>query len=99
MNLWPEASDRLVDQLEEQLKPKRFLHVLGVLHTALGLAASHGVPPEPVAWAALLHDMCKSVNKRELLRMIERDGARSTGSLMTAMILMTNYSACNMVSS
>ncbi|NUQ16673.1 MAG: hypothetical protein HUU33_15280 [Flavobacteriales bacterium] len=25
--------------------------------------------------------------------------ARSTGSLMTAMILMTNYSACNMVSS
>ncbi len=76
MNLWPEASDRLVDQLEEQLKPKRFLHVLGVLHTALGLAASHGVPPEPVAWAALLHDMCKSVNKRELLRMIERDGER-----------------------
>jgi predicted HD superfamily hydrolase involved in NAD metabolism len=57
--LWPDASDRLVDALGAQLTPSRLNHVLGVLATALGLAKCHGVPLQPVAWAALLHDLCK----------------------------------------
>jgi predicted HD superfamily hydrolase involved in NAD metabolism len=64
--LWPQSADRLLDTLRKRLKTKRYHHTLGVLSTALSLARSHGLDPEPVAWAALLHDMCKAGKKDEI---------------------------------
>ncbi len=59
MKLWPDAHDRLIATLSSTLGTHRFHHTLGVLQTALGLADAHGVTVAPVAWAALLHDICK----------------------------------------
>ncbi|MBI1785793.1 bis(5'-nucleosyl)-tetraphosphatase (symmetrical) YqeK [Candidatus Sumerlaeota bacterium] len=52
---------RLSDLAHRQLEPKRFLHVLGVTHTAAALAARHGVDPAAAA-AALLHDLSKPMS-------------------------------------
>jgi predicted HD superfamily hydrolase involved in NAD metabolism len=67
--LWPEVYDRIIDALHQRLKPKRLFHTLGVLETALSLAARHGVDPERVAWAALLHDFCKTGEAEGLRRL------------------------------
>lgn len=72
--LWPDACDRLVDALQTRLGPRRFLHSLGVLQTALGLAHAHGVAREAVAWAALLHDLCKAESHEEQRRQAEKLG-------------------------
>lgn len=74
VNLWPTASTALVDQLHRRLKPKRFHHVLGVLHTALGLADCHGISAEKVTWVALLHDAWKTRSPEDERRRAEELG-------------------------
>lgn len=70
--LWPAKSDHLIAEMRENLKPKRFRHVLGVVATALGLAETHGVPKEKVGWAALLHDYCKCGTSEEQRALAEK---------------------------
>ena len=69
--LWPDTYDRIIDALHDRLKPKRFVHVLGVLETAVSLAHSHGIDPERVAWTALMHDHCKGGEEASLKQMAE----------------------------
>jgi predicted HD superfamily hydrolase involved in NAD metabolism len=52
----------LLDQLERSLPPRRFLHVLGVTHTAVQLAARHGVDCDLAAQAGLIHDRSKALS-------------------------------------
>ena len=59
VSLWPKISSEIVDLLCRRFKKRRFHHVLGTLHTAMGLADCHGVSSEKAAWAALLHDIWK----------------------------------------
>lgn len=72
--LWPQTADRILDTLRKRLKTKRYHHTLGVLSTALSLAQSHGLDPEPVAWVALLHDMCKAGKREEIREIAEGFG-------------------------
>lgn len=62
----------LTDQLQTLLPPKKFLHALGVTHTAVALAERHGVATDWAALAGLLHDRSKAMAPEE----IERDLAR-----------------------
>lgn len=57
--------------LYSNLKPKRFLHTLGVEQEALELAMIHGLPLREASVAALLHDCAKNLPEREMLRILE----------------------------
>jgi len=59
-------TQHLADELNTRLKPKRFLHVLGVAHTAAALAMRHGQDCESAVLAALLHDISKPVPPEEI---------------------------------
>lgn len=69
----------LIDDLERSLGPKRFLHVLGVTHTACALAMRHGegcgVTAERAAMAALLHDRSKPMTPAEIEADCKRRGS------------------------
>lgn len=56
----------LLDDLEHSLRPERFLHVLGVTHTAVQLAARHGVDLHLAAMAGLIHDRSKGLSPRAI---------------------------------
>ena len=74
--IWPDNFDRLVDHLRETQTPKRFRHILGVLHAVLGLADCHGLDREAAAYAALLHDICKIGKKADQRRPADETGER-----------------------
>lgn len=59
-----EKADELASS---QLSEKRYTHVLGVADTAERLARIHGLPQEKTRLAALLHDVCRESEPRELL--------------------------------
>lgn len=65
------ANERLLEQADglarSRLSEKRYTHVLGVADTAERLARAHGLSPEKVRLAALLHDVARESNPEELL--------------------------------
>ena len=70
------AFQRLADAAARQLSPARFLHVLGVAHTAVALAMRHGADAQSAAAAALLHDISKSMTAEEIeADLVQRGGA------------------------
>ncbi len=64
----PELLTQITDKLGTWLEPKRFLHTLGVVHTATLLARLHSVDPWRAALAALLHDCAKQGELYEFAR-------------------------------
>jgi len=62
----------LTDHLQAALPAKKYLHALGVTHTAVALAQRHGVSPDRAALVGLLHDRSKAVPPA----VIERDLAK-----------------------
>jgi predicted HD superfamily hydrolase involved in NAD metabolism len=64
----------LADDVQHRLSPGRFLHVLGVTHTAVHLAMRHGADPELAAVAGLLHDRSKGMQPDEIRADLERRG-------------------------
>lgn len=66
---------RLADDARQSLRPKRFLHVLGVTHTAVTLAIRHGVDPVRAAAAALLHDRSKETPPERIKADLESRGS------------------------
>lgn len=68
------AIQSLHDHLQDTLTPRRFLHVLGVTHTAVALAMRHGRNSETVALAALLHDVSKPIKPDEIRRQMQAWG-------------------------
>lgn len=60
-------------QLERDLKPRRYAHVIRVYRAAAALARKHGVDAEAAMTAALLHDCCKS-NEAKYFRIVNKLG-------------------------
>ena len=58
-NIFPGTRQALIEQLSQQLRPKRFHHVLRVEQTALALAAVNHVDAERASIAGLIHDYAK----------------------------------------
>lgn len=58
-NIFPGTRQELIDQIAQQLRPKRFHHVLRVEQTALELAAANHVDAERASIAGLIHDYAK----------------------------------------
>ncbi len=54
------TKERLLEEVEKQVKPSRFTHILGVIDTAVELANENGVDHEKAEIAAVLHDYCKA---------------------------------------
>ena len=57
----------------ERLSDKRYTHTLRVAETAERLARLHGLDPEKVRLASLLHDAAREVGREELLRIAEEE--------------------------
>jgi predicted HD superfamily hydrolase involved in NAD metabolism len=64
----------LLDHLVSGLRPGRFLHVLGVTHTAVQLAAQHGLHVELAAAAGLIHDRSKELPPARIEEELGRQG-------------------------
>lgn len=67
-----EVSNELVlslqDKLQNTLKPKRYLHTLGVAYLSASLAMCHGVSHRDALIAGLLHDCAKNYPEDEMLK-------------------------------
>ena len=61
----------IMDDLSKILKPTRFEHTIGVMHTAINLGMRYDVPLEMCRYAGLLHDAAKSYTKEELIAFCE----------------------------
>jgi predicted HD superfamily hydrolase involved in NAD metabolism len=65
MRVTPATFTYITNLVCSRLAPKRFLHTLGVLHTAVELASIHDKDVWRAALAALLHDNAKSQEVQE----------------------------------
>lgn len=64
----PEEIRAMQHKLKESLQPKRYLHSMGVVRCAIGLAARYGENTEKARLAALLHD-CAKLDLKEQVAM------------------------------
>lgn len=55
------------NRLQQTLKPKRYVHTLGVAYLSAALAMCHGVSHRDALVAGLLHDCAKNYSEREML--------------------------------
>lgn len=69
----------VVRWLRDNLKEKRYLHVMGVLKTARELAAHYGVSVEKAETAALFHDYAKNFTDVEMDKFLQ-NGNVETGT-------------------
>lgn len=61
-------------RLQDELDNKRFVHTVGVAHTAACLAMSRGVDEEKAFMAGLLHDCAKGLSDKERLDYCKKNG-------------------------
>lgn len=66
-DLYDEKTEKIHLKLKEDLKPKRFIHTMGVVDTATKLALKWGCSLENARLAALLHDCAKYVDEKDKL--------------------------------
>lgn len=66
------AMKQLIPMLQSSLRPKRFLHTLGVADTASNLAVVHGVNPQNARLAGMLHDCAKYLTDTEMIALCEK---------------------------
>lgn len=64
-DLYDAKTEKIHNLLKADLKPKRFIHTLGVVDTATKLALKWGCDLEKARLAALLHDCAKYVDNNE----------------------------------
>lgn len=67
-------TERLLKEVEKRLPKKRFEHVLRVTETAKRLAERFSVPVEKAELAALLHDIAKYMEPKDMQKLIEENG-------------------------
>ena len=60
--------DRLKEDIRHKMSNKRYIHTLGVAERSKELALKYGADLYKVELAALLHDVCKEMDKEELKR-------------------------------
>lgn len=68
--------EEMKTKLEAALPAKRYHHSVLVYETALELAKAHGIEPEKVGIAALLHDCGREIPNRENLRKAKEFGLK-----------------------
>lgn len=57
-----EITSRLRKEMEEELKPERYEHTLGVAYTAASMAFVYGCDPQKALIAGMLHDCAKCIS-------------------------------------
>ena len=65
----PMTEEEMLELLKLDLKPKRIVHSLSVLETAVELAKIHGCDMEKARIAGLLHDCAKYLSKEDKLHL------------------------------
>ena len=65
---------RLIDHDRTAMGSYRFLHVMGVTHTVVTLAARHGIDPQRAAVAGLLHDASKEIKPEKIEKQLGKWG-------------------------
>ena len=73
-----EVSQKLRKQLENELKPDRFDHTLGVAYTAANMAFLYGADIEKALIAGYLHDCAKCMTHEEQIRICEKNDIEIT---------------------
>lgn len=68
----------IYDYLKENLRPKRYMHTLGVVSTAKKLAKLNGVDEDKAVLAALCHDVGKNLTIEELMSIIKENNIELT---------------------
>lgn len=71
-------NQEIIRMLSALLKPKRFLHTLGVAATAANMAGVFGYDEQDAFLAGLLHDCAKYLTGGELVRLCEEEGVPLT---------------------
>lgn len=71
-------SQELLNYLAASLRPKRYLHTLGVCHTASALAMRHNVDVRKAELAGVLHDCAKYYTGEEMIALCEEYGIELT---------------------
>ena len=66
--------DEMTAKLKDSLLEKRFVHSVGVMHTAVALAKRYGVDEHKAAVAGLLHDCAKNFSRDDMLALCEKYG-------------------------
>lgn len=62
--------DQILKRLERVLKPKRLTHTLGVESTAVALARIYHISAQEASLAALLHDVAKNMDIKDLEQIV-----------------------------
>jgi len=65
--------NKLYDHIKNALPPKRYKHTLGVVEVAISLAKEYNVNEHRAEIAALLHDVSKCMNLKELHHYVDCD--------------------------
>lgn len=70
--MWSE--DKIKEYLKENLKETRYLHSLGVMDTAVSLAANYGADITKTRLAGLVHDCAKNMKSPDLVKLAKENG-------------------------
>ena len=73
-----EVSQKLRKQLENELKPDRFDHTLGMAYTAANMAFLYGADIEKALIAGYLHDCAKCMTHEEQIKICEKNDIEIT---------------------
>lgn len=79
------------EKLELALKPKRFIHSLNVMNTAVELAVKYGADKDEAALAGLLHDCARDCSEEELLCYCKQYGIIPDDILMLQPMLLHGH--------
>lgn len=63
--------EQLLEAVQQQITKHRYEHTLGVMNTAVALAAKYGANKEKAEIAAILHDYCKFWSEDEMRSIIK----------------------------
>lgn len=65
--------EQIIAYLKKELKPRRYMHSIGVAYTAASLAMAHGLDVEKALYAGLLHDVAKQYSGKDLLACCDKN--------------------------
>lgn len=87
--------EAIQSDLEQVLKPSRYVHTLGVLKTAQSLATKHGCDVVKARLAALLHDCAKCIDEQEQIEICQKYGVVLTDAELSNHALI--HAKCGVV--
>jgi predicted HD superfamily hydrolase involved in NAD metabolism len=79
------------EKLEKTLTPKRYLHSLNVMQTAILLADRYGENTGNAALAGLLHDCARDIIKEETLELCDKFGIKTDDISRLHPVLLHGY--------